>query len=249
MPTSFRDPLVRAMKRACDDMLRFSGEPAKRLNAEYLFTVAVAKELDGLNGYYGDPYRIYLEKKTRDFARDCLHPIKFGNPLQRGSIKRRTDVPKLSRNGRIDVAVYEDVPNNGYLGHQPICAIELKGFNPARTLVLEDLKRNLEYFSVKGNTGGSVLSTALFGALHSWSKVGAQSEEEAKAEELRSKYVGWLSELPKASNIFSSVTVHQIRQDLVGEVVDEEDYQVLNSDTIHNFVGIVVEFCADEFQR
>lgn len=246
MPTSFLDPLVKAMKRACDDMLRFSGEPAKRLNAEYLFTVAVAKELDRLNGYYGDPYRIYLEKKTRDFAKDCLYPVRFGNSLQRGSITRRTGVPKLSRNGRVDVAVYEDVPNNGYLGHQPICAIELKGFNPARPLVLEDLRRILEFFAVEGNTGSSVLRTALFGALHSWSKVGTQSEEDAKAEGLRSKYEGWLSELPKIPNIRSTVTVHQIRQDLVGEVVDEGDYQVLNSDTIHNFVGIVVEFSADE---
>jgi len=63
----------------------------------------------------------------------------------------------------------------------------LKGFNPARGLVLEDLRRNLEYFSIKGNTDNSVLRTALFGALHSWSKVGTQSEEEAKAEELRSR--------------------------------------------------------------
>lgn len=246
MPTSFRGPLVKAMKRACDDMLRFSGEPAKRINAEYLFTVAVAKELDGLNGYYGDPYRIYLEKKAQDFAKDCLHPVNFGNALKRGSITRRTGAPKLSRSGRIDVAVYEDVPNNGYLGHQPICAIELKGFNPARTLVLKGLRRNLEYFSVKGNTGSSVLNTTLFGALHSWSKVGTKSEEEAKAEKLKNRYESWTSELPKIPNISSMVTVHHIRQDLVGEVVDEGDYQVLNSDTIHSFVGIVVEFCADE---
>jgi len=245
MPKSFRDPLVKAMRRACDDMLRFSGEPAKRLNAEYLFTVAVAKELDKLNGYYGDPYRIYLEKKTRDFARDCLYPVKFGNALQGESIRHRTGAPKLSRNGRIDVAVYEDVPNNGYLGHQPICAIELKGFNPARALVLEDLRRNLEYFSVKGNTGGSVLGTALFGALHSWSKVGTQSDEEARAEQLRRKYIRWLSELPETPNVRRTVSVHQIRQDLVGEFVDEGDCQVLDVDTIHSFVGIVVEFCAD----
>lgn len=246
MQTSFRDPLVNAMKRACDDMLRFSGEPAMRLNSEYLFTVAVAKQIDELNGFYGDPYRIYLEKQTRDFAKDCLYPVRFGNSLQRGSTRFRKGVPKLSRNGRIDVAVYEDIPKNDYLGHQPICAIELKGFNPARTLVLEDLRRNLEYFSITGNTGDSVLRSALFGALHSWSQVGTQSEEEAKSEVLRRKYEGWLSELPKASNVCRTVTVHQVRQDLEGEVVDEGDYQVLNSDTIHNFVGIVVEFRANE---
>lgn len=244
MSTSFRETLVKAMKRACDDMLRFSGEPARQINAEYLFTVAVAKQLDGLNGYYGDPYRIYLEKNTRDFALDCLLPVRLGNPLQRRAYRFRKGVPNILRNGRIDVAVYEDIPNNGYLGPRPVCAIELKGFNPTRALVLKDLRRNLEYFSIKGNTGGSVLGSALFGALHSWSKVGTQSEEDVKSETLRSKYEGWLSELPMASNLRSAVTVHHVSQDLEGEVVDEGDYQVLNSDTIHNFVGIVVEFCA-----
>ncbi|MBD9401344.1 hypothetical protein [Comamonas sp. CMM02] len=244
MPTSFRDPLVKAMKRACEDMLRFSGEPAKRLNAEYLFTVAVAKEIDGLNGYYGDPYRIHLEKKTREFAQDCLLPVKFGNPLRKGNTSIRNGTPKISRNGRIDISVYEDISNNGYLGHQPICAIELKAFNPARALVLEDLKRNLEYFSIKGNTGSSVLGSTLFGALHAWPKVGTESEEEIKAENLRSTYVNWLSELTQTPEIRKTVSVHRISQDLMGEVIDNGEYQEINADTIHNFVGVVVEFCA-----
>lgn len=246
MPTSFRDPLVKAMKRACEDMLRFSGEPAKRLNAEYLFTVAVAREIDELNGYYGDPYRIHLEKKTREFAKDCLPPVKFGNPLRRGATVIRNGTPKISRNGRIDIAVYKDVPNNYYLGHQPICAIELKAFNPARSLVLEDLKRNLEYFSITGNTGSSVLDSTLFAALHAWPKVGTKSEEDVKTENLRSTYVSWLSELAKTPNILKMVTIHQISQDLTGEVMDNGEYQELNSDTIHNFVGVVVEFRANE---
>lgn len=246
MPTNFRDALVKAMKRACDDMLRFTGEPAKRINAEYLCTVSVAKEFDRLNGYYGDPYRIYLEKKAQDFARDCLHPVKFGKTFKSRSMIRRTAKPKLSRPGRIDVALYEDVANNSYLGYQPVCAVELKGFNPSRSRVLADLKRNLEYFSLQGNTGGSVLGTALFGALHAWPKVGSEIEEETKASKLRDRYVNWLSELPNTTKIRRNVTVHNIRQDLLGEVVDEGDYEVLYSDTIHNFVGIVVEFCADE---
>jgi len=246
MSTNFREAIIQAMKRACDDMLRFTGEPAEPLNSEYLFTVAVAKQIDGLNSYYGDPYRIYLEKKTREFSKDCLHPIKFGSALQKGSTKFRKSVPALSRNGRIDIAIYEDIPNNGYLGHQPICAIELKGFNPARSLVLKDLRRNLEYFSLQGETGNSVLGSTLFGALHSWSKVDSEHKEDSKLEALKKSYEGWLSELPKASNVRSAVTVHQVSRDLKGEVVDEGDYQVLNADTIHNFAGIVVEFSVNK---
>jgi len=233
------------MRSACDDMLRFSGDSTLRLNAEYLFAVAVAKRIDMLNHYYGDPYQIYLEKKTRDFARDCMHPIKFGNPIQKGSSRFRKGSPKIDRNGRIDIAVYQSISNNGYLGPQPVCAIELKGFNPAKNLVLKDLRRNLEFFSLTGSTGASVLRSALFGALHAWSSIGTECEEKQKYDALRARYEGWLSQLPKLSNVHSAVTVHEIRKNFEDEVVDDGDFQVLDMDRIHNFAGIIVEFSAE----
>lgn len=233
------------MRSACDDMLRFSGDSKLRLNAEYLFTVAVAKQIDKLNHYYGDPYQIYLEKKTRDFARDCMPPVKFGGPMQKGSSRFRKGFPQIDRNGRIDIAVYQDIPNNGHLGPQPVCAIELKGFNPAKNLVLKDLRRILEFFSVKGSTGASILRSALFGALHTWSNIGTEFEEKQKYDALRARYEGWLAQLPKLSNVCSAVTVHEIRKNLEGEVVDDEDFQVLDMDCIHNFAGIIVEFSVE----
>ncbi|WHQ44191.1 hypothetical protein [Alcaligenes faecalis] len=230
------------MKQACDDMLRFSGEPAKCLNTEYLFTVAVAKELDKLNGSPGDPYKINLEKNAKDFAKDCLHPIKPTNRQHQRQLIRRSGEPKLTRTGRIDIAVYEDIPNNSYLGKQPVCAIELKGFNPSRTYVMKDLKRNLEYFLAQGNTGNSVLGSALFSALYSWKNVGTKSEEQAKSTKLLKNYRGWLSELHHTPQIKKTVTLYQISQNLVGTVIDEGEYQTLDLSTMHNFVGIVVEF-------
>lgn len=229
------------MRSACDDMLRFSGEPARPLNAEYLFTVAVAKQLDRLNGYYGDPYRIYLEKSTKEFSRDCLLPIKFGHPIKRGSSIIRRNSPKFN-NGRIDIAVYEDVPNNGYMGHQPICAIELKGFNPARNLVIKDLKRNLKYFSVTGETGGSVLESTIFAALHCWNKTESESKEAKRAKDIENRYISWLSEIGHAASVDAHVKAHTISKELVGEVVDEGEYQALYADTIHHYVGVTVEF-------
>ena len=244
MQTDFRDSLIKAMRKACDDMLRFSGNPAMRINAEYLFTVAVAKQIDELNWYYGDPYQIYLEKRTRDFAKDCIHPFKLGNSKRRGASMIRNGSPKLSRNGRIDIAIYGNILNNGHTGSQPMCAIELKGFNPAKNLVLKDLRRNLEYFSNSGCTGESLLGSTLFGALHSWSNLGTEAEEDQKYESLRRKYQGWLSQLPQVPCVRSAVTVHEVRKELEGEVIDDVDCKVLNTDAIHNFAGIVVEFNA-----
>jgi hypothetical protein len=244
MTSVFREPLINAMRTACDDMLRFSGDPTMRLNAEYLFTVAVAKQIDMLNFNHGEPYKVYLEKKTREFARDCLHPVKFGNPMQKGSSKFRKGFPKLDRNGRIDIAVYEDIPNNDYLGTQPVCAIECKGFNPAKNLVQKDLRRNLEFFSITGSTGDSVLSSTLFGALHCWPNIETECEETQKYETLRARYEGWLSQLPKLSTIHSSVSVHEVRKNLEGEVVEDGDCQVLDMDRRHNFAGIIVELTA-----
>lgn len=244
MSSQIRKQLISAMSCACDDMLRFSGDPARCLNAEYLFTVAVAKQIDKLNFDYGEPYQIYLEKKTRDFALDCLYPIRFGDPMRKDSGAIRKCFPKINRNGRIDVAIYEDIPNNDYLGAQPVCAIELKGFNPTKNLVLKDLRRNLEFFSLTGSTGASVLSMALFGALHSWSNIDTECKQKQKHEALRGKYKGWLSQLPKNSNVHSVVTVHEIRKSLQGEVVEDGGYQVLDNDCRHNFAGIIVEFSA-----
>ena len=246
MTSPFRKQLINAMKFACDDMLRFSGDPTRRINAEYLFTVAVAKQLDKLNSHYGEPYQIFLEKKTRDFARDCIPPVRFGNPMQKGSSRIRKGFPKIDRNGRIDVAIYQVIPNNDYLGPQPVCAIELKGFNPTKNLVLKDLKRNLEFFSLTGSTGASVLCTTLFGALHSWSNIATECEEKKKYEALRAQYEGWLSQLQKVSNVNSAVTVHEIRKNLEGEVVEDGGYLVLDTDCRHNFAGIIVEFSAEE---
>lgn len=243
MSSAIYDKVISGMRSACDDMLRFSGEPARPLNAEYLFTVAVAKQIDELNSQYGDPYRIYLEKSAKEFSRDCLLPIKFSHPMKgRPSIIRRK--PPNFDSGRIDIAVYEDIPNNSYMGHQPICAIELKGFNPARTLVIKDLKRNLKYFGVTGETGGSVLQSTIFAALHYWNKTGSESKEAKRVKDIEDRYKSWLTELSHTSSVDIDVKAHTIRKELVGAVVDEGEYQVLDTDAKHHYVGVVVEFRA-----
>lgn len=236
------------MRDACEDMLRFSGEPARPINAEYLFTVAVAKQISKLNCYHGDPYKIYLEKSVKDFARDCLPPIKFGHPTKKGSSILRRKSPKIA-GGRIDVAVYEEASNSNFLGYKPVCAVELKGFNPPRSLVIKDLKRNLRYFGLSGDTGGSSIKNTIFAALHFWSKSGSEEKETERLKFLKTRYTSWLSELGSSPEVEMEVNAYTVRKDFIGEVVDEGEYQTLDTDTIHHFAGITVEFRAKELSQ
>ena len=238
--------VVEAMKMACEDMCRFSGERAKPINAEYLFTIAVAKQIDKLNSYYGDPYRIYLEKSRKELSKDCLLPVKFGNPRKRGSTIFRDKKPHIDNKERADIAVYQDITNNNYLGYQPICVIELKAFNPLRKLVLKDLKRNLEYFNITGKTGGSVIKSTLFAALHSSVKIDNEVDESQKILNLKHSYNSWLSELGNINHLDVNVTAHSVSKDYQGEVLDEGEYEMLNTETIHHFIGVIVEFRARE---
>lgn len=223
-----------AMVGACNDMLEFSGTPSKKINAEYLFTVNVAKAIARLNCYYADPYKISLEQKTKKFSKDCLRPIVFGHPLNRGSTIVHKGIPKIDRHGRIDIAVYIEPPNNGYLGVQPLCAIELKAFNPQRKVVVDDLKRNLEYFRLSGPTGGSVVTFTLYAALHSFTKHGDENQVQCNENKTKAQYEKWLSELGRLDDIEVDIETFTVS--------DDGEYQLLDTDSCHHFVGAIVRF-------
>lgn len=230
------------MVGACADMLTFVGTPSIKINAEYLFTLNVAKAIARLNYYCAEPYKILLEKKTKVFAKDCLHPIVFGHPVNRGSAIFRGGTPKINRNGRIDVAVYVGYANNTYIGHQPLCAIELKAFNPQRKPVLDDLKRNLEYFRLTGPTGTSVISLSLFAALHSFTKQNDEQKVDSNEKVVKAQYQKCLSELWPLDDVGVDVEAFTVSKALLGEIIDEEEYKVLDTNACHHFVGAVVSF-------
>jgi hypothetical protein len=237
-----------AMVDSCNDMLNFTDEPSKAFNAEYLFTVNLAKAIQRQNCYHADPFTIYLERDAMAFAHDCLKPVVFGHPLKSGMTRFRKshrifrNTNKDIRNGRIDISVYYEAPNNGYMGKQPLCAIEVKGFKPRRTLVIADLKRNLKFHRVSGSTGDSVLQLSMFAALHSFPKVKDDIHIDKNVGSLKSKYESWLSELGDISDVEHNVSVFTVSKELVGRVLDEGEYMVLDTDSRHHFVGCIVLF-------
>ena len=242
--TNIQQKIREAMVSACKDMHEFTGLASIEINAEYLLTVNVAKAIARLNSYYADPYQIFIEIGTKRFARDCLRPIVFGNPFVRESTIFRRGTPNIKRNGRIDVAVYVDKPNNSYIGAQPLCAIELKAFNPKRKLVLDDLRRNLEYFQISGLTGRSIIEFTMFAALHAFPKHKHRADHQIQRNEhdTKVKYEKWLSELGRTDDVHIDIDAFTISKELLGAVVDEDDHQVLDTNACHHFVGIIVLF-------
>jgi hypothetical protein len=236
---AIQEKVREAMLGACNDMHEFIGSPSKRIDTEYLFTVNVAKAISKLNDYPADPYRIFLEKGTKEFARDCLNPVVFGHSLKRGSTIFRKEKPNSRRNGRIDVAVYK----NGYFDDgRPLCAIELKAFNPPRKLVIDDLKRNLEYFRISGVTGNGALEFAIFAAFHAFTKHEDERQVQCNERETKKRYEKWLSELGRTDDVSIDIETFTVSKELLGEVVNEVDHQVLDTSVRHHFVGVIVRF-------
>lgn len=229
------------MKVACADMLDFSDEPAKQFNAEYLFTVAAAKAINDKNGPAADPYDIRIECSTENFALDCLPLMKrIGKPTERRSTILRTKdhLPTIDRPGRIDIAVYHDPVSPTHFGKVPLCAIELKGFNPPRHLVVQDLQRNLQFHRASGPTGSSVLDLSLFGALHSRSAKRARINEGA----VKSLYQKWMIDIGPIPDLHTQIFTFTVSVETLGRIQEEVHETIIDTTAVHHFVGVVVAF-------
>lgn len=153
---NIEEKLASGMISVCDDTLYFLEDESQKIGAEYLLTVNVAKKLAELNSGIGYPYKIYLERKTKLVATDCV-PLMARKEsktfLGHKQILRKRH--NTERNGRVDICLYRD---SGGMARIPVCAIELKGFDPSRANVISDLRRNAEYFKITCRTGPRRLS-------------------------------------------------------------------------------------------
>lgn len=162
--------IKKAMHTSCDDALFFSNDETQLINAEYLLTVNIAKAIKELNFYFGTPYKIYLEHDTKQLA-SASTPFCVIDPLTlRNTIRTKNNT---TRSGRVDIAVYNQI----LWYDTPVCAIEVKGFNPPKHLIVKDLERNSEYFSFTSPTGSSTMPFTFFIALHSFKGVWNDEKE------------------------------------------------------------------------
>jgi hypothetical protein len=239
MLSDIQEAVKSAMRKACSDTFAFTDNIREEVAAEYLLTVNVAHAIGANNKSFGHPYAVRIECSTKRFATSCLPLFKktpANNFLTYTHVLRK---PKnVGRNGRIDVAIFRGTG----LHEQSHCAIELKGFNPSRKSVINDLTRNAHYFSIVGTTGHSSLRYAIFGALHSVQRV---DDENKNLEMIRKKYKKWLSELPKSETHSTCVDAFSVRYEAAKFSVDDEGAADFSSDDNHHFIGVLVTYTSN----
>jgi len=230
--------LKNAMITSCDDVLYFSDNETQLLDAEYLLTVNSAKSIRELNRHFGTPYNIFLENDTKKFATSCtplLGRENADNFLGYRHVIRNSN--NTLRSGKIDIAVYTN--KNG--DDIPICAIEVKGFNPNKSLIIADLERNSEYFRLTSRTGASILPFAFFISLHSYKGVWNDKKEKSNILKLENRYKKYINDSENLKNLHQSVEAFTIRR---GVIPDANDPYIqehgLRGDEDYQFVGVVI---------
>lgn len=155
------------MESASKDARMMNLYSGAKLYVEYLATVSIGQALVRSKHFnYGDQ-EIHFEYSTKKFLTSTVPLIKKSQPLP-GHVFGKHILRKLSnttRNGRIDIALMS-TNNNGC--SFPLCAIEVKGNNPSKNLLVKDLKRNLECMVHSGVTGNSNLKLTLSCSFYSY---------------------------------------------------------------------------------
>lgn len=223
-----RGSIIKGMKQACDDSLDFHGEIGIKLNTEYLLTVNVAREIRNANLRKADPHEIRIEQSSEQFSRDCLPPYLRGK------------ITGIERPGRIDVAVYAG-ESLGKRHRFPICPIEIKGFDPGKSLVLSDLKRNRSFFYLTGKSGKSELELAYFCSLHSFQRT-KFGDVPKNLQRLKQRLQGYIPQIGSLEGITVDIDAFDISHNSNGEVLDEGNYHTVNCAARHHFAGAIIEF-------
>lgn len=140
--------IMNGLKNTLEDNIFLKGFEALHQwsRPEYLATVNIAKSLGKLHEYPGEKMIICLEESTKEFSDKCVPAAEYD------LFEHYTpELQDTERNGKIDIALYK--PN----GHEALCVIEVKNFNPQPGPLILDLKRNLEYFTFENKSHTSII--------------------------------------------------------------------------------------------
>jgi len=228
------------MSGALRDTDLFVDDSAQKIGAEYLLTVNVAKELVKLNQCAGPQYKIYLERRTSKVASECMPPLAWraaNNFLKRELVVR--DRHNVMPNGRVDIAVYGTCSGDE---EEPVCVVEVKGFDPGRSYIVKDLKRNAQYFGLVGETGESRLKYASFAAMHSYRKSPSEAQVAVDLNKLRSRYHKYQAEVGLSPGVRFQISVDTIGRGQTLSTSCQDDHEIVEFEGNHHFIGVIVSY-------
>ncbi|CAI2302480.1 hypothetical protein [Vibrio parahaemolyticus] len=233
----------KGLKSALYDAHSFTESFSSITSAEYILTVNVAQQISKLGPKKGPALiTINVEMQTKKFASMCV-PLMKKTPISKPSkgFPRNKTVfrtPKnTSRNGKIDIAVLKQ----GTLEDKPVCAIELKGFNPTKGLVIKDIERNLDYFSFTGQTGKSKIEFTEFCALYQFPKTMLQSKAQDDLDAIYNRYKGYVAGLHIPSFVECEIQTFSASSQLLTGTETQDEYEDVQHD-LHHHVGVIVIF-------
>jgi hypothetical protein len=235
--------IANGMNQACEDMFLFCENESIEFTAEYLLTVNVAKELaKKLNQPTVSNYKIYLERNTRKIATEC---VPLYSTMGRDYIHRRQPLyagfHNTERKGRCDIALYSNKGGN----YVPCCIIEVKGFNPIKKNVFEDLKRNSEFFGFSTQTGESHVECTCFASIHSFPRSFSAEEYARDLKGLKDKYEKWNKSVSLPKDVKSKIKIWTVSSCVETQCHLEGDQITCSLDDNHHFAGTIVSYYKD----
>jgi len=138
------DLIIEGLRVACKKTIEYAREESINIPAEYLLTTSVADVI--FNKFQTDYYKVLLEFNTKSLS--DMNYENFGGELFDMCMN---DVDNTHRNGNVDIAVIDG-------NDKPLTCIELKRFNPTKSILYKDVKRLSELVNRKSSTGKPFIS-------------------------------------------------------------------------------------------
>lgn len=141
--TKMKNLIIKGLKVACKKTIEFAREESINIPAEYLLTTSVADAI--FEEFQTDYYKVLLEFDTKSLA--DMNYENFGGKLFDMCMN---DVDNTKRNGNVDIAVIDGTD-------KPLTCIELKRFNPTKSILYKDVKRLSELVNRKSSTDKPII--------------------------------------------------------------------------------------------